>query len=153
MPPMVTEADTFWNTGKLDELSCDEWESLCDGCGRCCLHKLEDEDTGLLYYTNVACRLLDDQHCRCMDYNNRQAIVHDCIVLSPDDPDQFHWLPASCAYRRLANGQELEWWHPLISGDPETVHEAGISVRGRVVNELGISTEQLEDHIIDWIEY
>ena len=88
-----------------------------------------------------------------MDYNNRQAIVHDCIVLSPDDPDQFHWLPASCAYRRLANGQELEWWHPLISGDPETVHEAGISVRGRVVNELGISTEQLEDHIIDWIEY
>jgi uncharacterized cysteine cluster protein YcgN (CxxCxxCC family) len=150
---MVTEADTFWNTGKLDELSRNEWESLCDGCGRCCLHKLEDEDTGLLYYTNVACRLLDDQLCRCMDYTNRQAVVHDCIVLSPDDPDSFRWLPSTCAYRRLANGQALEWWHPLVSGNPETVHQAGISVRDKVISEAGISTEELEDHIIDWIEY
>ena len=134
-------------------MSREQWESLCDGCGRCCLHKLEDEDTGLLYYTNVACRLLDDHLCRCMDYRNRQALVHDCIVLSPGDTDSFRWLPASCAYRRLANGQKLEWWHPLVSGDPETVHKAGISVRGRVISESGLPVEQLEDHIIDWIEY
>ena len=153
MLPMVTEASAFWNTKRLDEMSPAEWESLCDGCGRCCLHKLEDLDTGLLYYTNVACRQLDEHHCRCMDYTNRQAIVHDCLVLDPDDPDGFSWLPFSCASRRLANGQQLEWWHPLVSGDPKTVHQAGISVRNRVVSEAGISTRQLEDYIIDWIEY
>lgn len=150
---MVTEVNAFWNTKHLDEMSRDEWESLCDGCGRCCLHKLEDEDTGQLYYTSVACRQLDEHRCRCMDYPNRQTIVHDCLVLARDDPDRFSWLPYSCAYRRLANGQQLEWWHPLVSGDPETVHQAGISVRGRVVSESGIPTEQLEDYIIDWVEY
>ena len=149
---MVTEASAYWNTKSLDQMSPEEWESLCDGCGRCCLHKLEDEDTGMLYYTNVACRLLDDQRCQCMDYSNRQALVPDCLRLEPNDPDRFSWLPYTCAYRRLANGLQLEWWHPLVSGDPDSVHQAGISVRGRIICETGIPTARLEEHIISWIE-
>lgn len=150
---MVTEARTFWNTKTLADMCRDEWESLCDGCGRCCLHKLEDVDTGLLYYTDIACRLLDEQQCRCTNYPERARLVKDCLVLSPDDPDQFAWLPASCAYRKLAHGEDLEWWHPLVSGDPETVHQAGISVRGRCVSEYAVPEEKLEDHVISWVEF
>ncbi len=150
---MVTEEHTFWNTKTLREMTRGEWESLCDGCGRCCLHKLEDIDTGLLYYTNVACRLLDTHSCRCRDYTQRKRIVTDCLDLSESLEDQLDWLPASCAYRRVYSGQPLSWWHPLISGDPGTVHSAGISVRGRTVDEQQVSHEQYEDHIIDWIEF
>jgi hypothetical protein len=150
---MVAEPRTFWNSRSLDELSLEEWEALCDGCGRCCLHKLEDIDTGLLYYTNVACRLLDEQECRCTDYAERGTLVKDCLLLSPENRAQFEWLPLTCAYRRLANGQELEWWHPLVSGDPDTVHLAGISVRGRTVNEEDVPVDELEQHIINWIEF
>ena len=151
--PMVTEAQPFWNTKSLGEMTADEWESLCDGCGRCCLHKLEDVDTGLYFYTNVACRLLDTDSCRCTNYPERAKLVKDCLLLSPADSDHYNWLPASCAYRRLAEGKDLEWWHPLVSGDPGTVHEARISVRGRTVNEDNVPVKQLEEHIISWIDF
>lgn len=106
-----------------------EWESLCDGCGRCCLHKLEDEDDDHMYYTRAACSLLDIKTCRCMDYQNRELVMPDCIQLSIEQADYFHWLPPTCAYRLLAEGEPLPQWHPLISGDPDSVYKAGVSVR------------------------
>jgi len=150
---MFTEERTFWNTKTLGEMSREEWESLCDGCGRCCLHKLEDIDTGTCYYTDVACRLLDAHSCRCCNYVQRTRLVPDCLNLSQQDDRQYGWLPASCAYRRLHDGRSLAWWHPLVSGDPETVHAAGISVRGRTVDERRVSPDLLEEHIIYWIEF
>jgi uncharacterized cysteine cluster protein YcgN (CxxCxxCC family) len=150
---MVTEARTFWNTKALAEMTTGEWESLCDGCGRCCLHKLEDIDTGLHYYTDVVCRLLDEKICRCTRYQERKTLVQDCLSLSPDAAEQFEWLPLTCAYRRLAEGKSLEWWHPLVSGNPDTVVAAGISVRGRTISEDNVTTEQLEEHIITWIDF
>jgi len=143
----------WWYRKPLAEMTPREWESLCDGCGRCCLHKLEDVDSGLLFYTDVACRLLDQYHCRCTHYQARRLLVPDCLLLSAQEDNRFDWLPSSCAYRKLANGQALEWWHPLISGNPETVHEAGISVRGRVVSEKEVPADRLEDHVITWIDF
>jgi uncharacterized cysteine cluster protein YcgN (CxxCxxCC family) len=129
-------------------MSREEWESLCDGCGRCCLHKLRDEDTNRLAFTNVACRLLDLLTGKCGDYANRVRRVPDCVRLTAEAVREIDWLPPSCAYRRLAEGKGLAWWHPLVSGDPGTVHEAGISVRGRAVSERRAGP--FEHHVVDW---
>ncbi|HEX5326741.1 MAG TPA: YcgN family cysteine cluster protein [Acetobacteraceae bacterium] len=141
-------AAPFWKTKTLEEMSRDEWESLCDGCGRCCLHKLRDAETEALAYTNVSCHLLDLKLCRCRDYVHRSRRVPDCVTLTPATVRNIDWLPPSCAYRRVAEGKGLAWWHPLVSGDPATVHRAGVSVRGRAVNERHAGA--LEQHIVDW---
>jgi uncharacterized cysteine cluster protein YcgN (CxxCxxCC family) len=140
----------FWRDVPLAEMTTAEWEALCDGCGRCCLNKLEFEDTGEILYTRVACRMLDGATCRCRDYRNRRALVPDCVHLSPGMlPGVVHWLPATCAYRLLHEGRPLEPWHPLVSGDPESVHRAGISLRGRTVSEAEVSEDDWEDYLID----
>ena len=144
----MSEAPPFWKRKTLAEMSRAEWESLCDGCGRCCLHKLRDEETEALAWTEVACRLLDTHSCRCTDYANRRTRVPDCVKLTPRKVAGIDWLPPSCAYRILAEGGDLPWWHPLVSGTPETVHEAGSSVRGRAVRERDAGP--LEDHVVAW---
>ena len=144
-------AEPFWKAKKLKDLSHEEWESLCDGCARCCLIKLEDEDSGDNYYTDVTCHLLDQGKCRCTDYENRAVRVPTCVKVTPESlPEIAHWMPSTCAYRLLWEGAELRWWHPLVSGDPNTVHSAGISVQGRVFSEKDISEEDYEDHVVDW---
>ena len=141
----------FWRRKSLAEMSDAEWESLCDGCGRCCLNKLEEEDTGRIYYTDVGCRLRDSEACRCRDYPNRSEQVDDCVRLTPETVATITWLPPTCAYRLLQEGKDLYWWHPLVSGDPETVHSAGVSVRGRVgASEVDVPDADLEDRIVDW---
>ncbi|KAB2760967.1 YcgN family cysteine cluster protein [Brucella anthropi] len=122
----------FWRTKTLNQLTRSEWESLCDGCGQCCLHKLQDDDTNEIYWTSVACTLLNPDSCQCRDYPNRKKTVPDCVFLTPEIVDEVDWLPVTCAYRLVAEGSDLYWWHPLVSGSPDTVHEAGISVRGKV---------------------
>jgi hypothetical protein len=125
----------FWQTKTLEEMSPAEWESLCDGCGLCCLIRFEDEDTGEIIPTRVACKLFDDDLCRCSDYENRKAHVPDCIKLTPGNIEDLLWMPKSCAYRRLHEGRGLASWHPLVSGDPESVHRAGVSIRGQTISE------------------
>jgi len=144
------EARPFWERKRLAEMTPQEWESLCDGCARCCLIKLEDVDSGEIATTNLACRLLDQQTCRCKDYANRTNRVPTCIRLTPGNIADIAWMPASCAYRRLAEGRRLASWHPLISGDPETVHRAGISVRGKTISEEEVAPEDMDDHIVAW---
>ncbi len=147
----MTEQPPFWRRKSLDEMTKTEWESLCDGCGRCCLNKLEEEDTGRVYYTDVGCRLLDGTTCRCKDYPNRSKQVEDFVRLTPDIVGTLKWLPPPCAYRLLAHGPALSWWPPLVSGDPDTVHQAGISVRGRVgLSEDDLADQDYEDRIVSW---
>jgi uncharacterized cysteine cluster protein YcgN (CxxCxxCC family) len=141
----------FWKQKSLEALSPEEWESLCDGCGRCCLVKLEDADTGRIYFTHVACKLLDAEACRCRDYAQRRRKVRDCVELTPEAVRTLAWLPPSCAYRLVAEGRDLAWWHPLVSGRPESVHEAGVSVRGRVrLSERDIRLADYPDHVVAW---
>ncbi len=137
----------FWKEKRLDQMTKREWESLCDGCGKCCLHKLEHED-GEITYTNVACRLLDLKTCRCTNYAKRSRIVPDCVGLTSANIETLNWMPSTCAYRLLAEGKDLPWWHPLVSGDPDTVHDARMSVLGRAVPEEKAGA--LELHLVKW---
>lgn len=141
----------FWQTVPLELMNTEQWESLCDGCGRCCLHKLECEDSGDVFYTDVACRNLDCEKGGCVDYPRRQELVPECLVLKFDDVKNFHWLPSTCAYRLLSEGKPLFEWHPLISKDAESVVRAGISVRGRVLKEQSVDENELEERIIHWV--
>jgi uncharacterized cysteine cluster protein YcgN (CxxCxxCC family) len=142
--------DRFWETTPLSAMSPDQWESLCDGCAKCCLEKLEDEDTRKIYYTNVACRLLDGGSCRCMDYEHRARIVANCVQLTPATVEDPYWLPSTCGYRLVREGKTLPAWHPLVSGDPESVHRAGKSIRGRVIPEEAAGP--LIHHLVDWVD-
>jgi|SRR5690348_1970742 len=141
----------FWQRKSLVEMTEAEWESLCDGCGRCCLVKLEEEESGRIYFTDVGCRLLDGESCRCRDYERRTDKVHDCVRLQPENVGKLSWLPATCAYRLLSEGRDLYWWHPLLSGDPDSVHAAGVSVRGRIgASEETVEEDELEERIVSW---
>jgi uncharacterized protein len=144
-------ARPFWEWKPLEALDTAEWESLCDGCGRCCLVKLEDEDTGIVHFTDIACRLFNTTTCRCGDYARRRRRVRDCLKLTPDLARALAWLPPTCAYRLRAEGRPLAWWHPLVSGSVETVHAAGISVRGRVAaSEKDVKLDDYPEHIVSW---
>jgi uncharacterized cysteine cluster protein YcgN (CxxCxxCC family) len=134
----MNDAPPFWETKRLHEMSAREWESLCDSCGLCCLIRFEDEDTGEVIPTRVSCRLFDGESCGCKDYANRKAHVPDCIKLTPWNIESLPWMPRSCAYRRLNEGKPLPVWHPLLTGDAESVHAAGVSVRGQTVNETAL---------------
>lgn len=140
----------FWETKSLAEMTHDEWESLCDNCGKCCLHKLEDEETGQIAFTRVACRLLDLSRCRCTHYAERVRLVPECIDLRQHDFAEYKWLPTTCAYRLLSQGDSLPDWHPLRSGHPDSVVTAGISVTHYALKEQDV--DDLEDHIIAWLD-
>ena len=143
-------ADEFWKRKSLAEMSRTEWESLCDGCGKCCLHKLQDEDSGAILYTQVACRYLDDD-CRCKAYQQRIELVPDCVQLKALSQGLFQWLPQTCAYRLLAEGKPLADWHPLVSGDKTSVHTAGASVQGQVLSEEFVHPDDIEQQVIHWV--
>lgn len=148
----MTTSTRFWETKTLDEMSDAEWESLCDGCGRCCLHKLEDEDTRDIFYTDIACKLLDTDKCRCKHYSTRFERVPDCLSVRPLSEEKLHWLPNSCAYVKLAKGEPLSDWHPLISGSFTSVHAAGIGMGGRCFSETEVPVAEWEQHLIVWPE-
>jgi uncharacterized cysteine cluster protein YcgN (CxxCxxCC family) len=141
----------FWETTALEEMTVSQWESLCDRCGLCCLVKLEDEDSGQIYFTDITCKLFDEGSCACASYATRRKKVRDCIKLTPKTVRSIRWLPKTCAYRLVAEGRPLENWHPLISGSSTTVHEAGISVRGRIGgSEKTVELEDYPSHIVTW---
>ena len=140
----------YWEKVPLQKMNAHEWEALCDGCGKCCLNKIEDEDTGEVFLTRIACRLLDDASCRCGQYDIRKQIVPECIVLTPGNIEKnAYWMPQTCAYRLLWEVKRLYDWHPLISDDPASVHRAGVSVQGLTVPEFEIDEDDWEDHIIE----
>ncbi len=142
----------FWKTKKLDELNTEEWEALCDGCAICCLHKIEDEGSGQVYYTNVACRLLDLNTSLCKDYDHRSIKVKGCLPLTPELVQKINWLPESCAYRRISEGRGLADWHPLLSGDRNAVLLKGCFLRGKLLPEESVDTSTLEDRVVDWFD-
>ena len=141
-----------WVSKPFTAMSSTEWEMLCDGSAKCCLHKLEDQDTGEVFYTDVACQLLDLNSCQCSDYEDRFSQVPDCFKLTPENVGDQAWLPDTCAYKLLSEGLPLPLWHPLVSGHKESVHRAGISVQGRVLPEKSVNPDDMEDHIVNWVE-
>lgn len=145
---MAAIVEPFWKRKTLAELNQEEWESLCDGCGLCCLQKLEDEADSGIYYTNVACQLLDLDTARCSNYPERQTIVPDCIQLTPSHADAYRWLPTTCAYRLVSEGKDLLYWHHLVCGNADAVHTEKISRLGRMVSELEVAPEDWEEHLI-----
>ena len=140
---------SFWETKKLAEMTAEEWESLCDNCGKCCLHKLEDEDTGKIAFTSVACRLINLNTCRCTRYNERTKLVAECLDIRKLHVEKYNWLPSTCAYRLLNEGKELPSWHPLLTGSPASVKRAGVSISSYAIKES--MAMDLEDHIIEWL--
>ncbi len=145
---MVKKEKPFWETKKLDEMSKDEWESLCDGCAKCCLHKLEDEDTGEVHYTEIVCRYLDRETCNCTEYKRRQELVPNCVWLKPEDVNEFHWLPGTCSYRLIHEGKPLPKWHHLRSGDKNTIHKYNHSMRRKGIPDDKIPEDDWQDYII-----
>jgi uncharacterized cysteine cluster protein YcgN (CxxCxxCC family) len=143
----------FWETVDLKDMTREEWEALCDGCGKCCLLKLEDADTDQVHYTNIACRLFDDKTCTCGNYALRKQLVAGCVVLTPENLERnAHWMPSTCAYRLIKQGSPLPAWHPLISGDPQSVHDADISMQGKTLAEYEVNEDDLEDYIIEGLQ-
>ena len=140
----------FWETKTLKQMSQEEWESLCDGCGKCCVLKLEDMDTGAVYYSDVSCKLLCTKSARCTDYENRKSIVPDCVILTTDNLEEIDWMPQSCAYRRIHEGRGLADWHPLIAGSQEKMAEHGHLVAGQVISETEVKEADMPDHLFDW---
>ena len=145
---MSEQDQPFWRRKNLDEMTSQEWESLCDGCAQCCLIKLEDEETGEWFHTRLACALLDIGSCRCQDYPNRHARVPDCVQFNADSIGDIDWLPATCAYRLVAEGKELYWWHPLVSGDAATVTQAGVGIGGFACSEQGVPASRVDRFVI-----
>lgn len=148
--PGRAPATPFWNVIPLERMSRGQWESLCDGCGRCCLQKFQDAKTGKVTYTWVSCYLLDTRSCRCLDYQNRIHLVPDCLVLTAQQVPRLRWLPQTCAYRRLSIGKDLPAWHPLVSGDPASVHRAGISVRDKAISEVFVHPDDVDYYDIGY---
>ncbi|MEW8138384.1 MAG: YcgN family cysteine cluster protein [Candidatus Thiodiazotropha endolucinida] len=146
---MILTESSFWTTTPLEAMSREMWESLCDGCGKCCLQKLEDEKTREIFNTNIVCDLLDLENCRCTHYAQRSKLVPNCVTLTPEDLNDPYWLPQTCAYRLLAEGKQLPDWHPLITGDPKSVKNAGHSIHGKVIRES--AADDWEHHLVDWI--
>jgi uncharacterized cysteine cluster protein YcgN (CxxCxxCC family) len=142
----------FWENKTLAELDSGEWESLCDGCARCCLHKLEDEDTGEVHYTSIVCQYLDHATCKCKDYVNRNVNVPNCVHLTLDNIEEFNWLPNTCAYRLMSEGKPLPTWHPLVTGRRDSVKEANIVITDKVIDERNVPEDAHEEYIIRWVE-
>ena len=141
----------FWETKTLSEMNREEWESLCDGCAKCCLHKLEDEDTGMIHFTRVVCRYLDEKKCRCTVYDKRRKLVPTCLQLEAGELDQLHWMPSTCAYKLLNEGKPLPIWHPLIAGNRKAMIASSNTVTGKVISEEYVPDEGLQEHIVHWV--
>lgn len=142
----------FWESKSLHQMSRDEWESLCDGCAKCCLLKLEDEDTGLIHYTNVVCRFLDQKKCKCTEYKKRRKLVPTCLQLEPGELDDLNWMPSTCAYRLLNEDKPLPIWHPLITGGRKEMIESGNTVSGKVISEEYVHEDGLDEHLVNWVD-
>lgn len=140
-----------WTYKPLSQMSPKEWELICDGCGKCCLHKLEDDDTGAIFDTNVACYLLDETSCQCGDYQNRLTLAPNCFKLTPQNMAGQSWLPSTCAYRLLYEGSPLPRWHHLVSGNTKSIHSSGISAQGKIISEHDVCQDEMEDHIVQWV--